>query len=90
MTLHSREVFMLKAPRLFLCLNGRETYAYIPPEVVTRACEMDSLTYLRAYSPYILLLMFLLHMGIMNNRRKKTTTFNMSIPREIAQHDRSN
>lgn len=62
---------MLKAPRLFLCLNGRETYAYIPPEVVTRACEMDSLTYLRAYSPYILLLMFLLHMGIMNNRRKK-------------------
>ena len=50
MTLHSREVFMLKAPRLFLCLNGRETYAYIPPEVVTRACEMDSLTYLRAYS----------------------------------------
>lgn len=47
---------MLKAPRLFLCLNGRETYAYIPPEVVARACEMDSLTYLRAYSPYILLL----------------------------------
>ena len=53
---------MLKAPRLFLCLNGRETYAYIPPEVVARACEMDLLTYLRA----------------------------LSIPREIAQHDRSN
>ncbi len=42
---------MLKAPRLFLCLNGRKTYAYIPPEVVTRDCEMDSLTYLRAYKP---------------------------------------
>lgn len=40
MTLHSREVFMLKAPRLFLCLNGRKTYAYIPPEVVTRDCEI--------------------------------------------------
>ena len=33
---------MLKAPRLFLCLNGRETYAYIPPEVVARACDTIS------------------------------------------------
>ena len=30
MTLHSREVFMLKAPRLFLCQNGGETYAIYP------------------------------------------------------------
>ena len=27
---HSREVFLTKAPRLFLCQNGGETYAIYP------------------------------------------------------------
>lgn len=35
---------MLKAPRLFLCLNGRKTYAYIPPEVVALRTPLSKIT----------------------------------------------
>ena len=48
---HSREVFFTKAPRLFLCQNGGETYAIYLAGGGGKAREMDLLTYLRTYEP---------------------------------------